>query len=317
MLNGGMLGCWSSLVLTCLLAEPPPIQRPKSMTPPPTEVPTPSEPVAPEPTPPETIEPITPEPVMPEPTAPIVAPQRPRAFGTPPVLPSEPTLAPAPSEHADPVAEVQPPRVADPFSGEPPAPRARSRRVVDPFVDGRPSAPARDGKALLYGGLAFSAIVVAIRVPVSTKLVRVGNPYDAMVYGNIVNVAAAAAVSTLVVGAVRRGRALAYTDVFENRERRFNAKAMTITGWTMFGLGMGAFVLSRVFTPLSCDLVNQCDFRALEATWYLSFGLVAAGAGLGSFGLAYGERARSYEKRVAITPILDRSRAGLGISGKF
>lgn len=304
MLNGGMLGCWSCLALTCLLAEPAPIQRPKSMTPPPaTEVPTPIEPT-----------PIAPEPTMPAPT---VAPQRPRAFGTPPTLPSEPSLAPAPSEHADPVAEVQPAAVADPFSGAPPAPRARSRRVVDPFVDGRPEAPNHDGKALLYGGLAFSAIVVAIRVPVSTKLVRVGNPYDAMVYGNIVNLAGAGAVATLLVGAVRRGRALAYTDVFEHRERRFNAKAMTAAGWTMFGLGMGAFVLSRVFTPLSCDLVNRCDFRALEGTWYLSFGLIAAGAGLGSFGLAYGERARSYEKRVAITPILDRSRAGLSIAGRF
>ncbi|HWB81900.1 MAG TPA: hypothetical protein VG755_43355, partial [Nannocystaceae bacterium] len=186
-----------------------------------------------------------------------------------------------------------------------------------PFVDGRPAAPTHDGKALLYGGIAFSAIVIALRVPVSTKLVRVGNPYDAMVYGNIVNLAGLGAVSTLVVGAVRRGRALAYTDVFENRERRFNAKAMTATGWTMFGLGMGAFVLSRVFTPLSCDLVNQCDFRALEGTWYLSFGLIAAGAGLGSLGLAYGNRAQSYERRISITPVLDRSRAGLSIGGRF
>ncbi|HWB81356.1 MAG TPA: hypothetical protein VG755_40615, partial [Nannocystaceae bacterium] len=128
-----MFGCWSAVVLTCLLAEPPPIQRPKSMTPPPaTEVPTPIEPTTPEPIAPAPTTPIAPEPITPEPTTPItpepdVAPQRPRALGAPPVLPSEPGLAPAPSEHADPVAEVQPPTVADPFSGAPPAPRPPSR----------------------------------------------------------------------------------------------------------------------------------------------------------------------------------------------
>jgi len=35
MLIAGMLGCWSCLVALSLIAGPPPIQRPKSMGPPP------------------------------------------------------------------------------------------------------------------------------------------------------------------------------------------------------------------------------------------------------------------------------------------
>jgi hypothetical protein len=260
---------------------------------------------------------------------------QPRAPGSPPLLPPVPTegvpIEPAPSE--PPPAE---PAIAnDPFvdSPSPPPPRAgiapptpmlpgdpTARQTVDPFTDtARPAAPTRDGKPLLYAGIAFSAVAFFTRIPVSTRLVRVGNPYDALVFGNLVNLVATGAITTLIVGAVRRGHYFAHQDAFVQHQRRHNARAFAATGWTLFGVGLGAFVLSRVFTPLSCDLVNQCDFRALEASWYLSFAMVAVGAGLGSFGAAYGDRSRSYEQRrpLAITPMFDRTRAGLGISGRF
>ncbi len=328
MLIAGMLGCWSCLVALSSIVGPPPIQRPKSMGPPPAVLvpvePTPVEPTPIEPTPDEPTPDVPALPAAPEPTPPVVtpAPTQPRAPGDPPVLPTEPGSANAPAEPA------LPPTTSDPFAtpGAPPPPFAplevgdpTARRTVDPFTDHAPAAPQRDGKALLYGGIAFSAITIAARVPLTARLVRIGNPYDAMVFGNVVNLVAAGAVTTVIIGAIRRGKSVAYTDVFENRERRFNAKAFTATGWTMFGVGLGAFLLSRVFTPLTCDLVNQCSFGGLEATWYVSFALVAAGAGIGTFGMSYGDRARTLEKQrgLALLPWMDRNRAGLGLSGRF
>jgi hypothetical protein len=291
-----MLGCFA---LASVLVEPPPVQRPKSMEPV-----APPEAIEPEPEPfppPEPIvplEPIAPEPIAPEPIAP-----EPRA----------------PAEFDDPVAAPPPPpTISDPFAGPPPARKPDMQRTVDPFSDGRPTAPERDGKALLYGGFALSAIAIGARAPVSAILVLRHDPVDALIFGNMVNVVAAGAIAAIAVGAVRRGRALAYEDVFEHKERRHNARALKGSGWTLFGLGLGTFVLSRVLTPVSCDLVNSCDLRALEATWYVSFALVAAGAAMGTFGTVYGDRAGAYEhKRIAITPMLDRTRAGLGISGRF
>jgi len=331
-----MLGWVSGLVALGLTVAGPPVQRPKSMTQPGTPAPIVPPSDAPIDAPPDapTDAPVQPDaPAIEPPPASITPPVvQPRAPGSPPVLPPEPgattdpsaPIEPAPASD-DPFAPSPPPQPsATPTPPTPPPPMVpgdpSARRTVDPFTDARPAdAPTRDGKALLYGGLAFSAITVAVRVPVSLRLVRVGDPYDAMVFGNVVNLVGIGAVTTLILGAVRRGRYVAYEDAFEHGKRRHNAKAYAATGWTMFGVGMTAFVLSRVFTPLTCDLVNQCDFRGLEATWYLSFGLIAAGAAVGTFGAVYGDRSRSYEQRGKLTvmPWLDRSRAGVGLAGRF
>ncbi|MBC8068425.1 MAG: hypothetical protein IAG13_08835 [Deltaproteobacteria bacterium] len=225
-----------------------------------------------------------------------------------PASESPPILEPNPPEPV-----VHPPVVSAPLSGPPSPPRAAPPR------DATPTAPTRDGKALIYGGLAFSVVTIAVRVPLTTQLRRVGNPADALIYGNVVNLVAVGAITTLVFGAVRRGHYLAHGDVVVHGKRRRQAKPFIIGGWTLFGIGLGTFAVSRLLAPLSCDLVNPCEFRGLEAAWYLSFVMVAAGGGLGSFGVAYRDRARSYEqqRRIAITPWLDRSRAGVGVSGRF
>jgi hypothetical protein len=246
------------------------------------------------------------QPVPSEP-APVVPPSEP---AEPPPIEPPPIVQPATPEPV-----VRPPVVSDPLSGPPP-PRPGT---TAPLTTGAPAAPTRDGKALIYGGLAFSLVAIAVRVPVTLRLRSVGNPADALVYGNIVNVVAAGAITTIVLGAVRRGRYLAHRDVVVHGKRRRAAKPFIIAGWTLFGVGLGTFAISRLLAPLSCDLVNPCEFRGFEAAWYLSFVVTAAGAGLGSFGTAYRDRARSHERRhlVVVAPWLDRSHSGVGVSGRF
>jgi hypothetical protein len=187
----------------------------------------------------------------------------------------------------------------------------------------REQLPRRRGTGLIATGAALTGIGVAGRFALEgfwfgvvglDPKARFGtwSVANIALVTNMNNVFVLSGAGLLAGGLFRRGRWAAAKG--RQPYGRLASKGMRRLGWSLFGAGIGAWVVSRWLSMVVIDecRTNACVYGFLESTYWLSAALAIPGLALAAHAEGFSQRAQ-----MALQPLPVRGGGGLQLGGRF
>jgi hypothetical protein len=206
-----------------------------------------------------------------------------------------------------------------------PASRAATRAASPPNVARYPERSKRRERALfiaggVVGGLGVighiaSSVIVGLSFTSSCQ----EECYEevALIYDLAATVPMATGGALMGAGFGLRGRRQAFQDATGAPGAGRGMKRRGVLGWTLFGVGLGAYVATRS-AAIACS--DGCFVGVWEGGFWASAGLMTAGMILGPYSRGYRVSMRKLKTvpGVSVVPIADgRGVRGFALAGRF